>query len=309
MVDQDVLVSEGCHKGNHPGHNDQNPRPENRCPMGQRRWYPLLALYIRNMHCIHQTPPCFERQPLCFEVEIALNGVASSELPDHAILWNVHTVLLSLGKVGWRTRNRAEDGIMDGSGSAVGIRVGGHLRFNDFSHTQCPFPALDPVLNGHEVDRHAFADQTRYVSQGAAQLSTKGIEDGFLLRGRCLVINVEYGPPVPRQYIAGNLIDLYKREVRDIHAPHPSPINVVGIDGVATTTVWIIAHPAGAWSAAGTGFQQGPIQDVGLLCICLCCHRVLLLFLSEPLTRSVAAIKRRYGTGSVPSVTSVSDTV
>src|SRR6266699_2128511 len=250
MVDQDVLVSEGCHKGNHPGHNDQNPRPENRCPMGQRRWYPLLALYIRNMHCIHQTPPCFERQPLCFEVEIALNGVASSELPDHAILWNVHTVMRRLGKIGWRTRNGAEYGIVDGSGSAVGISIGSHLRINDLANTQCPFTAFDPVLNWHVVDRNAFADQTCYISQGTTQLTTKDVEDGFLLLWCCIVINVEYGPPVPCQYIAGNLIDLDKREVRDIHAPHLAPINVVGINRVATTTVWIIAHPAGAWPAA-----------------------------------------------------------
>src|SRR5436305_11665079 len=154
------------------------------------------------------------------------------------------------GKIGWRTRNRAENGIVDGCGSTVGISVGSHLRLNYFSHPQCPFTALDPVLNWHIVNRHSFANQSRYVSQGATQLATKGIEDSFLLRVRCFVINVEYRPPVPRQYIAGNLIDLYKREVRDIHAPHLASINVVGIDGVALTTIWIVAHPAGAWPAA-----------------------------------------------------------
>src|SRR5947208_2722161 len=62
VIDQIVLVGENCHKGNRPGHDDQHPGPENRCLMGRRRWYPLLSLYIRNMHGLHQTPPCSERQ-------------------------------------------------------------------------------------------------------------------------------------------------------------------------------------------------------------------------------------------------------
>src|SRR5438874_13801886 len=79
VIDQIVLVGESCHKGNRPGHDDQNPGPENRCLMGRRRWYPLLSLYIRNMHGLHQTPPCSERQTFCSEVEIALHGVASAD--------------------------------------------------------------------------------------------------------------------------------------------------------------------------------------------------------------------------------------
>src|SRR2546430_16373645 len=33
--------------------------------MGRRRWYPLLFLSIRNMHGLHQTPPCSERLTFC----------------------------------------------------------------------------------------------------------------------------------------------------------------------------------------------------------------------------------------------------
>src|SRR2546423_14610817 len=65
VIDQIVLVGESCHKDNRPGHDDQHPGPENRCLMGRRRWYPLLPLYIRNMHGLHQTPPCSERQTFC----------------------------------------------------------------------------------------------------------------------------------------------------------------------------------------------------------------------------------------------------
>src|SRR2546423_1090417 len=65
VIDQIVLVGESCHKDNRPGHDDQHPGPENRCLMGRRRWYPLLSLYIRNMHGLHQTPPCSERQTFC----------------------------------------------------------------------------------------------------------------------------------------------------------------------------------------------------------------------------------------------------
>src|SRR5712692_5466980 len=135
------------------------------------------VLHIGNFGDTHRTPPFPRYLPLRFEVEVALNGVASTELPDHAIRWNVHTVMRRLGKVGWRTRNGAEDGIVDGGGSAVGIGVGGHLRFNDFAHPQGPFPALDPVLNWHKVDRHALADQTGYISQGTPELATKDVED------------------------------------------------------------------------------------------------------------------------------------
>src|SRR5437016_2401884 len=97
---------------------------------------------------------------------------------------------------------------MDGRGSTVGVSIGSHLRVNDLAHTQCPFTALDPVLNWHQVDRHAFTDQACYVSQGTTELATKDVEDGFLLLWCGLVVNVEHGPPVPRQYIARNLIDL-----------------------------------------------------------------------------------------------------
>src|SRR5437660_9050786 len=103
-----------------------------------------IVLHIGDFRDAHRTPPFPCRLTLRFEVEVALNGVASTELPDHAIRWNVHMVMRRLGKVGWRTRNRAKDGIMDGSGSTVGISIGCHLRFNDFAHMQCPFPALDP---------------------------------------------------------------------------------------------------------------------------------------------------------------------
>src|SRR2546421_7855826 len=103
---------------------------------------------------------------LRFEVEVTLNGVASAELPDHAILWNVDPVMRRFGKVSWRTRNGAEDGIMDGGGSPVGIGIGGHLRLNDLAHTQGSFPAFDAVLNGHKVDCHALTNQTGYPSQG-----------------------------------------------------------------------------------------------------------------------------------------------
>src|SRR5437588_1612492 len=149
-----------------------------------------IVLHLCDVRDAHRTPPFPRQLRLRFEVEVTLNGVASAELPDHAILWNVYTVMRRFGKVGWRTRNGAEDGIMDGGGSTVGISVGSHLRLNYFSHTQCPFTALDPVLNWDIVNRHSFANQSRYVSQGATQLATKGIEDSFLLRGRCFVINV-----------------------------------------------------------------------------------------------------------------------
>src|SRR2546429_3731084 len=157
-----------------------------------------IVLHIGDFRDAHRTPPFPCRLTLCFEVEVALNGVASTELPDHAILWNVHPVMRRLGKIGWRTRNGAEYGIVDGRGSAVGISIGSHLRINDLANTQCPFTAFDPVLNWHVVDRNAFADQTCYVSQGTTQLTTKDVEDGFLLLWCCIVINVEYGPPEQR---------------------------------------------------------------------------------------------------------------
>src|SRR6266568_3866598 len=49
----------------HKSHDDQKPGPENRGLMGRRRWYPLLFLPIRNMHGLHQTPPCSERLTFC----------------------------------------------------------------------------------------------------------------------------------------------------------------------------------------------------------------------------------------------------
>src|SRR5206468_4303818 len=82
-------------------------------------------------------------------------------------------------------------------------------------------------------DCYALSDQAGYISQGTPELATKGVEESFLLLRRCFVINVEYRPPVTLQDIAGNLIDLDKREVGDIHAPHVAAINVIGIDRVA----------------------------------------------------------------------------
>ncbi len=123
---------------------------------------------------------------LRFEVEGALNGVASAEIPAHAVLGNVHTVLRRFGKVGRRTRNGAEDSVMDRGGSPVRIGVGSHLRFYDLAHTQGPFPVLDSVLNRHRVDCHAFADQTRDVGQRPPELATKDVEDGFPLAGVAL---------------------------------------------------------------------------------------------------------------------------
>src|SRR5579863_579509 len=181
VIYQIALVGENRKPRYRPGSDHQNPGPEDRCPMA---WLGIV-LHIGNFRNAHRTPPFPWYLSLGFEVGVALNGVAPTELPDHAILWNVHTVLRRPGKVGWRTRNRAEDSIMDGRGSAIGIRIGSHLRFNDFSHAQSPLPALDPVFNWHKVDRHPFTDQTRYVSQGTTQLATKDVEDGFLLRGRC----------------------------------------------------------------------------------------------------------------------------
>src|SRR6266699_3045645 len=46
-----------------------------------------------------------------------------------------------------------------------------------------------------------------------------------------------------------------KREVRDIHNHHQTPINMVGIDRVAVNSVWVDAHPVVAWSPAGSVFQ------------------------------------------------------
>ena len=166
---------------------------------------------------------------------------------------------------------------MDGGGSSVGIGVGGHLRLHDISHAQGAFPALDMVLNRHIVDRHALTDQAGNASKGTTQITTKGVEESFPLLWRGFVINVKHGTPVAVQDVAGYLIDLDEREVRDIHAPHLPPINVVGIDRVALPTVWIVAHPAGARPSAGTGLQQGPIQNISLLRICLCCHCVFSL--------------------------------
>jgi hypothetical protein len=41
---------------------------------------------------------------------------------DHTMLWDVHPVVRRPGMVGWQTRKRAEEGIVDGGGAAVGIR-------------------------------------------------------------------------------------------------------------------------------------------------------------------------------------------
>src|SRR2546427_6371088 len=76
VIDQRVLVGENCHQGHRPGHDDQNPGPENRCPMGRRRWYPLLSLSIRNRHGLHQTPPCSERQAFCKQSIVLLSTFA-----------------------------------------------------------------------------------------------------------------------------------------------------------------------------------------------------------------------------------------
>src|SRR5437660_1800084 len=190
MIDQVTLIGKERKRGERPGGGHQSPGPEDGCPT---TWLGTI-FHISDLGDTQRTPPVPRYLPLRFEVEVALNGVAPAELPDHAILWDVHAVARRLSKVGWRNRNGAED-----------------------------------------------------------------VEDGFPLLWRCLVLDVKHGPPVARQHIAGNLIDLDKREVRDIHAPHSTPINVVGIDRVAATTVWVVAHPAGAWSPAGTGLQEGPI--------------------------------------------------
>src|SRR2546425_12368991 len=76
VIDQRVLVGKSCHQGHRPGHDDQHPGPENRCLMGRRRWGPLLALCIRNMHGLHQTPPCSERQTFCKQSIVLLSTFA-----------------------------------------------------------------------------------------------------------------------------------------------------------------------------------------------------------------------------------------
>src|SRR5262245_7400334 len=106
MIDQVALVCEDCQQGERPCGYHYQPGPDHRCPAAHSRSNRLLIVYVRQLHSAHRAPPVVtspaEREYircLGFEVEVALNGIAPAELPDHTMLRNAHLVARGLGNV------------------------------------------------------------------------------------------------------------------------------------------------------------------------------------------------------------------
>src|SRR5437660_6699433 len=140
MIDQVTLIGKERKRGERPGGGHQSPGPEDGCPT---TWLGTI-FHISDLGDTQRTPPVPRYLPLRFEVEVALNGVAPAELPDHAILWDVHAVARRLSKVGWRNRNGAEAAVVDGGRAPGGVGGGGQRRLKDSAAPQGDSTACAP---------------------------------------------------------------------------------------------------------------------------------------------------------------------
>jgi hypothetical protein len=74
-----------------------------------------------------------------------------------------------------------------------------------------------------------------------------------LLR-RCSVVDDHGDAPVTFEDIARNVDENGECPVGNIYAVNLAPLNVVGIDRVASLVVRVLANPAGAQDVAGANF-------------------------------------------------------
>src|SRR5262249_5181948 len=149
------------------------------------------------------------------------------------------------------------------------------LSVTSAAHLERSLAALYVELNGHLLDRHHFADQLGQLGNRSAQLTGVDAENRFFLLRRNLVVEIDRGPPVSLQDVAGNVSDRGDGAAGDIDTVDVSLVEMPGNDGVAGTVIRVFADPAGAQDTAIANFEQPSFEMIchGVLRYALCVER------------------------------------